>query len=102
MRKCVFTSAQQDVLLSEISDACQHIALLSAHACDCQGDGSADLVAALTGAMAALASRAGWFADLARTANEGPMHSANVVEDSVYWLIPERGQPVRAVAKVEG
>lgn len=102
MGERVFTPAQQDALLSEISDACQHIALLSAHACDCQGEGGADLVGALTEAVAVLASRAGWLADISRSLVDGPMQGANVVEDSVYWLIPERGRPVRAVAKVEG
>lgn len=100
MGKRVFTAAQQDALLSEISVACEQIAMLSAHACDCHGD--ADLVDALTSAMAALASRSGWFADLARTANQGSMHNANVVNDSVVWLLPERCRPVAIAETVEG
>lgn len=100
MGKRVFTAAQQEALLSEISLACEQIALLSAHVCDCQGE--VDLVDALTSAMAVLASRSGWFADLARTANQGSMHNANVVNDSVLWLLPERCRPVAIAETVEG
>ena len=100
MQERVFTPAQQDVLLSEISDACQHIALLSAHVNDCEGD--ADLVAALTSCIAVQASRAGWLAEVSRSLADGPLQGVNVVEDAVFWLIPARGLPVRTGAKVEG
>ena len=92
MRKYVFTAARQDALLSEISLACEQIALISAHVADCSGQ--VDLVDALTSAMGALASRSGWFADIARMAQHGAMLDSNLASASVVWLVPEHCRPV--------
>jgi len=100
MQERVFTPSQQDALLAEISDACQQIAALSSHICDCHGD--AQIVDVLTCATAVLASRAGWLADISRSLIDGPMKGLDVIEDAVYWLIPERGRPVLTAVKAEG
>ena len=96
MATFVLTAQQRDELMGEISHACGQIQELAGQFCDSHGN--ADAVDALTAAISALASRSGWFADLARYGADGLLPD---LDGALYWFIPDRCRPQRQSQTVE-
>ena len=95
MSKRVFTPNQIDLLMTEVATSCERIALLAKRIS--AGFDDAETTEVMGAAINCMASRAGWFADLARTGTEGGLYGLTdgVLSESIAWLMPEPCIPER-------